>query len=252
LPETSAIVIGDAAVGQREDVVVVAAHLGRGPLAALHHEASRAHRCRRQQRALDLLRELHLVREPLALEQVRLRRAQTRDHVIDRVGEQPELGAVAERERGAQVPAADALDAGAQRLDRAEEERHEHDRRCDAQQQQHAEHHVLLAPAARDRALDGGEPEPDDGGPDHVPIPVADRRRGDQQLVVAHQGLARIERDRGGRRPQRRRARVVRADAAHLGVALDHAGAIHAPPPAADPSAPRSSGSRAARASARG
>jgi len=139
--DTPTTVLGEthAPVGQRQYVPVIAAHLGRGALVAADVERPRRHRLRRQQRLLDLARQLDFVGQPLALEHFGLGALQRLRHVVHRHGQQAQLGAVAQPNRRIEIAATDALEALAQRADRPQQLRHQHERGGGADQRQQRE-----------------------------------------------------------------------------------------------------------------
>ena len=123
-PDTSAIASPILPLRQGEDVVVVAADLGRGAVGAEQHEIARRGLARGQEALLEVARQLDLVRQALLLDDFALRHLELARHLVHCIREETELGAVVEPERRVEVAAADALETGAQGLDRLEEQRH--------------------------------------------------------------------------------------------------------------------------------
>jgi hypothetical protein len=133
------------------------------------------------------------VRQSLALDQLALRPPQLRRHVVDGVGEQAQLGAIAEHDRRAEVAAADALDAGPQQRDGAEQVRHQRQRRDRAEREHDEQHDHLLASRGPDHRIEIVEPEAHVRGADLPAIAMADGHRGDEPVPVRQHELAAIE-----------------------------------------------------------
>ena len=108
----------DAAVGQRQKIVVVAADLSRGRAQRRDRHARRLQRAVRQQRHLDVARDLQLLLEPPLLVLLDEQMLDAARHVVERRRELAELVVRSHGDALLEVSALDALGAPEQLVDR--------------------------------------------------------------------------------------------------------------------------------------
>src|SRR5690606_16619549 len=106
-----------------EHVVVVASHFVRGSMRPHDLELSPEDRIDRNERALQLARQLQLPREPLSRDRLLARFQERFAHLVDGVRERSQLGRMPELERGDEVSPRDPFQTFADQGYRTTEER---------------------------------------------------------------------------------------------------------------------------------
>ena len=193
---------------------------------AVNHELAGDGLARGKDRALDLLRQLHLAGETLALHHLGLRLHQRGGHAVDLFRQETELGPIREPNRRAQIPAPDPLDAGAERSDGPEEERHQPERQRGPGEEKRSQDQELLPADLPHRLLDVGPVETHEGAAEDLAARIENRSRRHQHLPVPRDRFVRPEGRRGRDGDEPRGRCVGAAQEADVRVALDVAVAV--------------------------
>ena len=209
-------------IGQREDVVEISAHFRGVAMKPFDRVFTGLQAGRGQQRALNLARQLELVREALPLEHFRLRRSNARRHLVHRRSEQTELGAILERHGCGQIALPDALESFAKRAERAQQHRHEQEGTENAGAEKAGEKQDLIAARAQNRLIDRVAPHRHHRGADRLAAGMANRRRGEKRAVIGEQHLSFVQRSVGWLGQESVRHDVRFSQSASVGMGADH------------------------------